>query len=61
MVIKLYFILAVIGSENLQQKMRTSIREATSEKTVKAAFEAILFNNSKSYKAYLNKLMTILK
>lgn len=36
------------------EKCGTSITEATLEKTVKAAFEAILLNNSKSYKAYLN-------
>lgn len=36
------------------EKCGTSITEATLEKTVKAAFDAILFNNSKSYKAYLN-------
>ena len=36
------------------EKCGTSITEATLEKTVKAAFDAILLNNSKSYKAYLN-------
>lgn len=36
------------------EKCATSITEATLEKTVKAAFDAILLNNSKSYKAYLN-------
>ncbi len=36
------------------EKCGTSITEATLEKTVKAAFEAILLSNSKSYKAYLN-------
>lgn len=36
------------------EKCGTSITEATLEKTVKAAFDAILLNNSKSYKAYLD-------
>ena len=36
------------------EKCGTSITDATLEKTVKAAFDAILLNNSKSYKAYLN-------
>ncbi len=36
------------------EKCGTSITEVTLEKTVKAAFDAILLNNSKSYKAYLD-------
>lgn len=36
------------------EKCGTSITEATLEKTVKAVFDAILLNNSKSYKAYLD-------
>ena len=36
------------------EKCGTSITEATLVKTVKAAFDTILLNNSKSYKAYLN-------
>lgn len=36
------------------EKCGTSITEATLEKTVKAAFDAILLNNSKSYKEYLD-------
>ena len=36
------------------EKCGTAITEATLEKTVKAAFDAILLNNSKSYKAYLD-------
>lgn len=36
------------------EKCGISITEATLEKTVKAAFDAILLNNSKSYKSYLD-------
>ncbi|WP_105243368.1 recombinase family protein [Streptococcus suis] len=36
------------------EKCGASITEATLEKTVKATFDTILLNNSKSYKAYLN-------
>lgn len=36
------------------EKCGISITEATLEKTVKAVFDAILLNNSKSYKAYLD-------
>ena len=36
------------------EKCGISVTEATLEKTVKAAFDTILSNNSKSYKAYLN-------
>ena len=36
------------------EKCGISVTEATLEKTVKAAFDTILSNNSKSYKVYLN-------